>query len=231
MGRFWVPDDPLVRIEFITRTLWRIRKHGGLKVAIRSLKAVTEVLERPSVEDSHLLNSERAARAFARESGLPLAEADRILREEVAAVFPSLERYFFPVPGAREFIQWAQPRYRLMLATNPVWPIEQVLLRLKWAGIDAGIFDSITHSGRMHACKPSETYYTELLQQEGLDAAECALVGDDVRKDLPATRVGISVFILASSERRSRTNGDTGAARAAFGSYSDLTGLLSGGIA
>lgn len=228
-GTLLASYDPLVRIEFIIRTLWRVRKHGGLRVAVRSLKAVTQALEHPQASERHLLNAERGARAFARETGLALEQADRVLRDEVGAVFPRLERYFFPVPGARDFIRWAQPRYRMILATNPVWPIEQVLLRLKWAGIDPGVFASITHSGRMHACKPSETYYSELLEQEGLAAHECALVGDDVRKDLPATRVGISVFILASGRKRPVAGTHEGRARAAFGSYRDLVSLLEKG--
>lgn len=225
--------EPLVRAEFILRSLWRLRRHGGIKGAMRSLREVTKAVEQPLAEEQVYLNAERGARAFARSSGLPLEEAGRVLKDEVSAIFPELKRYFFPIKGAREFIEWARPRYRLILATNPVWPIEQVKLRLGWAGIDPEVFDSITHSGRMHACKPLEAYYRELLEQEGLDAADCALVGDDVRKDLPATRVGISVFILdppkaSLGKRRFRSALAThgGSAHAASGTYKDFKTLL-----
>jgi FMN phosphatase YigB (HAD superfamily) len=225
--------NPLVRAEFMIRGLWRLRRHGGLKSAARSLRAVTEALERPMAEEQVYLNAERGARAFARTSGLPLEEAGRVLQDEVSAIFPELKRYFYPVKGAREFIEWARTRYRLILATNPVWPIEQVKLRLDWAGIDPEVFSSITHSGRMHACKPLESYYREVLEQEGLDASECALVGDDITKDLPATRVGISVFILdqpkvARKNRRILTalSRHGGSAQAASGTYTDFKRLL-----
>jgi FMN phosphatase YigB (HAD superfamily) len=70
-------------------------------------------------------------------------------------------------------------------------------LRLKWAGIDPSLFKSVTHAGRMRACKPAKEYYQDLLSQEGLTANECLLVGDDWLNDLSATQVGIPVFILS----------------------------------
>lgn len=218
--------DRAVRLEFVSRALWRIRRYNGLRAAVRSLEAIQIALESPAFEDRQMLNSERAARAFGRETGLSFEKADQVLRQEVGAIFPLLKRYFYPVVGAREFIVWAQPRYRLILATNPVWPLEQVLLRLKWAGISPDVFASITHSDRMHACKPSEDYYRELLEQEDLKPQECALVGDDVRKDLPATRVGISVFILSKQSKAGLEEG-TVLAQSVSGGYGELRGLLS----
>jgi FMN phosphatase YigB (HAD superfamily) len=229
--------EPLARAEFLLRALTRLSKRGGLRTAIRSLRAVTEAVERPLAEDQVYLNAERGARAFARETGLSIEEAGQVLRDEVTAIFPEIRRYFFPVDGAREFIDWARTRYRLVLATNPVWPVAQVELRLKWAGIDPAVFASITHSERMHACKPSEAYYRELLEQEGLEAADCALVGDDVTRDLPATRVGISVFILdpppvtqmafkSRKRHRQALLSHGGLARAAGGTYADLKRLM-----
>jgi FMN phosphatase YigB (HAD superfamily) len=226
--------EPLARAEFILRGLWRLRRHGGIRSAARGLKAVTLAVEKPIAEEQVFLNAERGARAFARTSGLSIEEAGRVLKDEVGAIFPALERYFFPIQGAREFIEWARPRYKLILATNPVWPIEQVKLRLRWSGIDPEAFASITHSERMHACKPSAAYYREILEQEGLEASECALVGDDVTRDLPATRVGISVFILHQPKfagmgaRRIRTavSSHGGIAQAAAGTYQDFRDLL-----
>lgn len=221
--------EPLVRLEFIARGLWRLRKHGGIKSAAKSLRAVMKAVERPMPEEQVYLNADRGARAFARATGLPLEEAGKVLKEEVAGIFPQLERYFFPVEGAREFIEWAKARgIPMILATNPVWPIQLVELRLKWAGIEPSVFSSITHSERMHACKPEEAYYRELLEQEGLRAEDCALVGDDVLRDLPATRAGISVFILTPTKRAKETlaRHDGRVAEAASGTYADLKRLL-----
>jgi FMN phosphatase YigB (HAD superfamily) len=223
-GTLLASHDRRVRVEFVTRSLWRLRRYGGMSVALKSLRAVRQAVECPSDGERAMTNAERGARAFAQVTGLGLAEADRVLRDEVGTIFPLLERHFYPVAGAREFIDWARPRYRLILATNPVWPIEQVLLRLGWSGIDAASFSSITHSGRMHSCKPSVEYYRELLEQEGLDPAHCALVGDDVRKDLPAARAGISVFILSPGRPVPEAEATPGAA---WGSFGELAGLLS----
>ncbi|MGK5081801.1 HAD family hydrolase [Bdellovibrionota bacterium FG-1] len=218
--------DFLAHLEFIIRAVWRFRKYGGFWAALRILKAVREAVEFPTDGRHELTNAERGAKAFAAKTGLSLTEAGRVLRDEVADIFPMLERYFFPVPGAKAFVDWASTRYRLILATNPVWPMEQVNLRLGWAGIDSSKFVSITHSERMHACKPSLDYYRELLQQEGLKAEDCALVGDDTRKDLPAIHAGISVFILQAGRNQPSVQSEVVVARATFGSYAELTALL-----
>jgi FMN phosphatase YigB (HAD superfamily) len=232
-GTLLESHDFRLRLDFIVQCLSRFRRQGGIWRAIRALRAVTRAVEYPSESDRHLTNAERASRAFSRVLGLPLPEATEILHREVAETFRTLGRHFYPVPGAREFIEWASPRYRLVLATNPVWPLEQVLLRVKWAGIDPAVFSAITHSGRMHFCKPSVEYYQELLRQEGLKAEDCALVGDDLRKDLPATRAGISVFILHEplSKKSPMLELSGALARAEAGSYTELTQLLKGTLA
>ena len=215
-----------LRMEFVVRSLIRFKKHGGWTRSFRFLKKLRAEFESPLEAERSFTNAERAARAFGREMGMLQEVASVTLHSEVTAVFPYLKRHFYPVQGAREFLEWARPRYRLILATNPVWPLEQVKLRLEWAGIDPSIFTSITHSGRMHACKPTAEYYRELLEQEGLEASECALIGDDVRKDLPATQVGISVFILTKKKSLRGLSLPNATAQAVSGNYAFLTRLL-----
>ena len=111
--------------------------------------------------------------------------------------FPALADRFEPIPGAKETLVTARALgYRLILATNPVWPREAVLRRLEWGGIGEAAFDFITHSQVMTRCKPSPDYYAELLRLIGADARECLMVGNDARKDRPAQQVGITTFIL-----------------------------------
>jgi FMN phosphatase YigB (HAD superfamily) len=141
-------------------------------------------------------NDVRAARAFARATGIDPARAEGVLADAMNEVFPRLERHFAPIEGASEFLAWARERYTLVLATNPVWREELVRLRLKWAGIDPSIFKVITHAGVMHACKPAGDYYRETLERARATPDESLLVGNEYKMDLPATRVGIPVYIV-----------------------------------
>lgn len=227
-GTLLASRDLGLRAEFIVRVLCRVSRVAGPRVAWRALRATAKALERPARpaggDGPVLTNSRRAGDAFARELRLSGEDGDRLVQDVIGAVFPKLARHFYPVPGAVQFLEWAKPRYRLVLATNPVWPLAQVELRLAWAGIDPGMFSAITHAGRMSACKPSAEYYSEVLAQEGLEAGECLLIGDDPRKDLPAVRVGIPVYLLSDREQELLVEGAAATGRS--GSYDRLRSLL-----
>jgi FMN phosphatase YigB (HAD superfamily) len=210
-------------LEFARRSLEAMRKYGGWRKSVRTLLTIQQELKRASRETT---NDNRVIRHFAEAVGVPHEEGRRLLREHLAAIFPALERHFYPVPGAREFLEWARERYPLTLATNPVWPPEIVELRVRWAGIDPSIFGFVTHVRRMHACKPEKAYYEEILELQGLKADECLLVGDDVKMDLPATKAGVRVFIVGKYARLARLEPKGARAQAWRGSYADLRALL-----
>ena len=82
---------------------------------------------------------------------------------------------------------------------------------MQWAGIDPKIFSAMTHVRKMRACKPAARYYEDILEQQGLKPDECLLIGDNTKMDLPATKVGIRVFIVGKKSKlgglRSRARG------------------------
>lgn len=119
----------------------------------------------------------------------------------IHAVFVRCRKQFFALEQARPFLDWAkkQGRYRLVLATNPIWPLEIVELRLGWGGMSRSDFEWITHGGIMHAAKPALEYYQETISRLGVDPKDCLMIGDSKKKDLPANQLGIPVFLLDTS--------------------------------
>jgi FMN phosphatase YigB (HAD superfamily) len=203
-----------LRLDFVTKSVASIRRlrrgAGSWMASVRALWAVQTEMERRPIAEGSETNDRRAAAVFARTLGIPLSQGEEILRESMGQLFPTLSRHFFPMPGAQEFLTWARGHYPLTLATNPVWPIEMVKLRLDWAGIDPAIFGDITHAGVMHATKPSLEYYREVLSRvsgSGLKPGDFLLIGNDVRQDLPAVRAGIPVFIVTPPRRRKSRRG------------------------
>ena len=156
---------------------------------------------------------------------LSLEEGREVLREAVLLIFPNLQNTSIRLKG-QKFLDWAKDHYPLTLATNPVWPSEIVDLRVKWAGIDPKIFGSVTHVRQMHACKPSPEYYQEVLKQQALKAGDCLLIGDNTKMDLPATQVGIRVFIVGKNTKLGPLRFNGAKAPAWRGSYHHLRGLL-----
>lgn len=215
-------DWPL-RIEFTLRAITAFKKHGGLVRALKVIQAMQNELDHPTSNET---NRERVAKVFSQFLEVPPDEADKILNEVAANLFPAVQKHFFPINGASDFLKWAKDRYPMILATNPVWTEDIVKIRMKWADIDPSLFLSITHSGRMHACKPSKNYYLEILKQENLKNSECILIGNDPKKDLPATEAGISVFIISHADGLVPLQRPTQKAAAWKGSFGNLKQLL-----
>jgi FMN phosphatase YigB (HAD superfamily) len=143
-----------------------------------------------------MTNAERAAQAFGQISGISGPAALEFLETETERLFPRIKRHFYPLPGAADFVRWAHARFPLHLVTNPVWSEGPIQARVRWAGLDPKLFRSLTHSRRSRASKPSEAYYREFLEQEGLRAEDCLLIGNDPINDLRAVRVGIPVCLV-----------------------------------
>lgn len=178
-----------------------LRAMVAWKSVRKTLKAFQMMQKALEEEPTGEQNDVRAVRAFSKVFGLDEEQGRFLLESSLLRIFPKLSSYFFPIPGAAEFVKWASTKYPLILATNPVWLPEIVELRVRWAKLDPSIFKTMTHARRMTACKPRKEYYLELLKQESLDPQSCLLVGNDFRKDLPAVEAGIRVFILNKEKK------------------------------
>ncbi len=211
-----------------------LKGHLGWKRAVKTLLAIQREFTRPSKTQTNEL---RVIELFSKAMNFGPEEGRKFLGDALRRIFPSLEGHFSPAPGAKDFLDWAKDRYPMILATNPVWPLEIVELRVKWAGVDPSIFKAITYASTMHACKPQPEYFEEILQQHGLRAEDCLLIGDDVKMDLPATKVGIRVFIVGQKGMSRKDKAEAAPtphplphprakARSWRGSFKDLRGML-----
>ena len=100
-------------------------------------------------------------------------------------------------PRAAEIVHSLQKRgYRVVLATNPIFPRIATESRIRWAGLEPDDFAYFTTYETSTYCKPSSGYYRELLEKLNLKAGECLMVGNDVVEDGAAQKVGIPVFLL-----------------------------------
>ena len=86
--------------------------------------------------------------------------------------------------------------YRLVLATNPIFPRTATMQRIAWAGINADLFEEITTYEDYSYSKPSLKYYEELAEKLGIDPAGCIMIGNDAVEDLAAIRLGMQVYLV-----------------------------------
>lgn len=86
---------------------------------------------------------------------------------------------------------------RVILATNPIFPAVATESRIRWAGLAPEDFEMYTTYENIGFCKPNPDYYKEIINRMGLSAANCLMVGNDVREDIEAAQsVGMNVFLL-----------------------------------
>lgn len=87
--------------------------------------------------------------------------------------------------------------YRVVLATNPLFPPSATESRARWAGLVPEDFVLVTTYDNSRFCKPNPAYYKEILDKIGVSAEECIMVGNDVKEDMvAASKLGIKTFLL-----------------------------------
>ena len=86
--------------------------------------------------------------------------------------------------------------YRVVLATNPVFPPIATESRIRWAGLLPSDFEFYTNYTNSSYSKPNPKYYTEIAKKLDLSPSECLMVGNDVDDDMIAEKVGMKVYLL-----------------------------------
>ncbi len=86
--------------------------------------------------------------------------------------------------------------YRIILATNPLFPKIATKKRIEWSGLSADDFEFYTTYENSGFCKPNLNYYSEILDKLNLSPEDVLMVGNDVKEDMVAGGLGMSVFLM-----------------------------------
>ena len=124
--------------------------------------------------------------------------ADRPLFDEFYAVdFQRISSSCGYTPEAKRTVALCRELgYRVVVATEPIFPLTAMESRLRWAGIEPDEVDFITSYETSGYCKPDLGFYQELLDRFHITADECVMVGNDVGEDMPAGELGMKTFLL-----------------------------------
>ncbi len=86
--------------------------------------------------------------------------------------------------------------YRIILATNPLFPSIGTECRIRWAGLEPSDFELYTTYENSCHCKPNLDYYRDILRQFNANPEECLMVGNDVSEDMIAEQLGMKVYLV-----------------------------------
>lgn len=89
--------------------------------------------------------------------------------------------------------------YKIIIATNPLFPIKAIHHRIHWAGFDPEEFSYISCFEKNHYCKPQLKYYEEILNDISKSPEECLMVGNDVQEDLISKQLGIKTYLITDN--------------------------------
>jgi FMN phosphatase YigB (HAD superfamily) len=140
------------------------------------------------VFDARFFNNLDLDRAFLR------PRIDRFYDE----VFPGLGSLTTSIPEAVRLVDWAFAHgHRVVIATNPLFPLKAIQHRLRWAGLppEKYPFALVTSYETFHFTKETVAYYPEILAQLGWPDDPAVMVGDDMEREVNPTRAaGLPVF-------------------------------------
>ncbi len=116
--------------------------------------------------------------------------------------YPALQLLVNPRPAARILMEWAvEAGFEIVIATNPLFPLNAISQRLQWAGVgmDEFPYALVTSMERMHFSKPHPEYFAEILALLGRRPEEALMVGNNWRSDIIAANdAGIATYWIAS---------------------------------
>jgi len=103
--------------------------------------------------------------------------------------------------GVREIVlRLKEDGLKLVIASNPIWPLQVQIKRLFWAGIGDLEFDLITHIENMSYCKPRVEYYRQVCSMIGEAPDDCLMVGNDPVNDMVVAMIGMKTYMVTDGQ-------------------------------
>lgn len=164
--------------EFVN-ALWK-----GTEAAIRNL-------------DGSVTNEQVFEKTFLELLSINREEIWPTLDEFYEKVFPTFSYLCKPTPMARQVVEEAiQQGFKIVVATNPVFPKVAIDHRLSWAGVIDLPFEHVTVYENSTFTKPHVQYYQSICDKLNVDPKNCIMVGNDKQEDLPASQIGMKTFLV-----------------------------------
>ena len=99
---------------------------------------------------------------------------------------------------AKDVVKYCKDKgYKIILASNPLFPKETMEWRIKFAGIDPRDFDYISDYANSSYSKPNPMFLKEILEKNNLNAEDVVYFGNsEIEDGRPAKELGIKVYMV-----------------------------------
>jgi FMN phosphatase YigB (HAD superfamily) len=142
---------------------------------------------------------------FCQRTGLEQEEMEPFVDRFYQQNFPNLREATKPKSIAINLVQLCfDSCLKVVIATNPLFPLKAIEHRLEWAGVSVKDFNYalVTAYENMYSAKPNPAYYREILSEIEIEPNRAIMVGDDWENDIiPAKAIGLFTFWVSDEAK------------------------------
>lgn len=162
----------------------------GMKALFAGVKAMAE-------NNGASTNAAVFWRVFEQLTGISAQQAEPLFMRYYEGPFNDIAALATPNPASAQAVRTLKEKgYRVAVTTMPMFPLQAVHARIRWAGLFPDDFEFVTDYETNTAIKPNPRFYEEALERIGLPADDVLMVGNHTREDGLATRVGLDFFLV-----------------------------------
>lgn len=198
-------------MRYYYKKVMKILPDMGAKVSyLYSVRLAAKKMMSDDTDD--LLNIEKYFKYITRYTKLPDEKNREIYFKFYNESFAGFQEDVKDVEGAHQLISLCKSMgMKIVLATNPVFPLQAVKERLSWGKFNPEDFDLITHIQNFTHCKPSPKYFMDILSKFGTKPDNAFMVGDDYYYDIkPCKKLGIRTWWLQNKRPKIRKKSPSG---------------------
>ena len=135
---------------------------------------------------------------FSAMTGVDRAQVEPVCDAFYATGFQAARAATKENPLAKEAVRIAHEKAdKVVLATNPLFPMAGQKTRLSWLGLTPEDFDLVTCYTTDRFCKPNPAYFRDIFRRMGLSGENCLMIGNDDREDMYcAAAVGMPGYLV-----------------------------------
>lgn len=170
------------------------------------------------------LNADVFWETFSGMTGVGRAQAEPICDAFYNVGFQATRAATMANPLAKEAVRIAHEKAdKVVLATNPLFPMAGQKTRLSWLGLSPEDFDLVTCYTSDRHSKPNPAYFVDVCARLSLDPEKCLMIGNDDREDMHcASAVGMDCYLVTDCRLPDKEKPWTGKQ----GSFAEMVRML-----
>ena len=112
--------------------------------------------------------------------------------------FDAAKQFTQENPLAKTAVDTARAKAeKVVLATNPLFPMVGQITRMNWVGLKREDFDLVSCYEVDRYCKPNPEYYRAICEKIGVSPADCLMIGNDEEEDMyAASTLGMDGYLV-----------------------------------